>query len=61
MILYLGTGGVCRDLITYFETLISPKKSQLDLIFRTGGSSQDHLSNDEVESCNLFDLFNSQN
>ena len=29
---------ICHDLITYFATLISPKKSQLGLIFRTGGS-----------------------
>ena len=29
---------ICHDLIAYFATLISPKKSQLGLIFRTGGS-----------------------
>ena len=29
---------ICHDLITFFATLISPKKSQLGLIFRTGGS-----------------------
>ena len=29
---------ICHNLITYFVTLISPKKSQLGLIFRTGGS-----------------------
>ena len=29
---------ICHDLITYFTTLIYPKKSQLGLIFRTGGS-----------------------
>ena len=32
---------ICHDLITYFVTLISQKKSQLDLIFRTGGSIND--------------------
>ena len=30
---------ICHDLITYFATLISPKQSQLGLIFRTGCSS----------------------
>ena len=30
---------ICHNLIIYFATLISPKKSQLGLIFRTGGSS----------------------
>ena len=29
---------ICHDLITYFATLIFSKKSQLGLIFRTGGS-----------------------
>ena len=29
---------ICHDLITYFATLISPKKCQLGLIFRTEGS-----------------------
>ena len=29
---------ICHDLIAYFATLTSPKKSQLGLIFRTGGS-----------------------
>ena len=29
---------ICHDLITYFATLISPKKSQLGLIFRIEGS-----------------------
>ena len=29
---------ICHDLIVYFATLTSPKKSQLSLIFRTGGS-----------------------
>ena len=29
---------IYHNLITYFATLISQKKSQLDLIFRTGGS-----------------------
>ena len=29
---------ICHHLITYFATLISLKKSQLDPIFRTGGS-----------------------
>ena len=30
---------ICHDLIAYFATLIFPKKSQLGLIFRTGGST----------------------
>ena len=30
---------ICHNLITYFATLISPKKSHLSLIFRTGGSN----------------------
>ena len=29
---------ICHDLITYFTTLIFPKKTYLGLIFRTGGS-----------------------
>ena len=29
---------ICHHLITYFAILISQKKSQLDPIFRTGGS-----------------------
>ena len=29
---------ICHDLIAYFATLTSPKKSQLSLIFRTEGS-----------------------
>ena len=29
---------ICYDLITYFATLISPKKSQLGLILRTEGN-----------------------
>ena len=29
---------ICHDLIDYFATLTSPKKSHLGLIFRTGGS-----------------------
>ena len=29
---------ICHDLIAYFATLTSPKKSQLGLIFRTEGS-----------------------
>ena len=29
---------ICHHLITYFATLISPKKGQLGPIFRTGGS-----------------------
>ena len=29
---------ICHDLIDYFTTLTSPKKSYLDPIFRTGGS-----------------------
>ena len=29
---------ICHNLITYFVTLTSPDKSQLGLIFRTGGS-----------------------
>ena len=29
---------ICHDLITYFATLIFPKKSYLGLIFRNGGS-----------------------
>ena len=29
---------ICHHLITYFATLISPEKSQLGPIFRTGGS-----------------------
>ena len=29
---------ICHNLITYFVTLTSPKKSHLGLIFRTGGS-----------------------
>ena len=29
---------ICHNLITYFVTLTSQKKSQLNLIFRTGGS-----------------------
>ena len=29
---------ICHDLIAYFATLTPPKKSQLGLIFRTGGS-----------------------
>ena len=32
---------ICHNLITYFATLISPKKSHLGLIFRTGGSIKD--------------------
>ena len=28
---------ICHNLIVYFETLISPKKSQLNPIFKTGG------------------------
>ena len=30
---------ICHDLIAYFATITSPKKSQLGLIFRTGGST----------------------
>ena len=30
---------ICHNLITYFVTLTSPKKSHLGLIFRTGGSN----------------------
>ena len=30
---------ICHDLIDYFATLTSPKKSHLGPIFRTGGSS----------------------
>ena len=30
---------ICNDLIAYFATLTSPEKSQLGLIFRTGGSN----------------------
>ena len=30
---------ICHDLIDYFATLTSPKKSYLGPIFRTGGSS----------------------
>ena len=30
---------ICYNLITYFVTLTSPKKSQLNLIFNTGGSN----------------------
>ena len=29
---------ICHDLINYFATLTSPKKSYLGPIFRTGGS-----------------------
>ena len=29
---------ICHDLIDYFATLTSPKKSYLGPIFRTGGS-----------------------
>ena len=29
---------ICHDLMTYFTTLTSPEKSQLDNIFRTRGS-----------------------
>ena len=29
---------ICHDLIDYFATLTSPKKSHLGPIFRTGGS-----------------------
>ena len=29
---------ICHDLIAYFATLTSPKKSQLGFIFRTEGS-----------------------
>ena len=30
---------ICHHLITYFATLISPIKSQLGPVFRTGGST----------------------
>ena len=32
---------ICHDLIAYFATLTSPKKSQLGLIFRTRGSKRE--------------------
>ena len=35
---------ICHDLITYFATLIFPKKSYLGLIFRNGGSIKINLS-----------------
>ena len=35
---------ICHDLIVYFATLTSPKKSQLGIIFRTGGSINYFLS-----------------
>ena len=31
---------ICHDLIDYFATLTSPKKSHLGPIFRTGGSTK---------------------
>ena len=34
---------ICHHLITYFATLISPKKSQLGPIFRTGGSIMEQI------------------
>ena len=36
---------ICHDLIAYFTSLTSPKKSQLGLIFRTGGSDMELLNN----------------
>ena len=33
---------LCHDLIDYFATLTSPKKSYLGPIFRTGGSKKNH-------------------
>ena len=35
---------ICHRLITYFATLIFPKKSYLCLIFRNGGSINDMMS-----------------
>ena len=35
----------CHDLIAYFATLTSPEKSQLSLIFRTGGNNTE-ISNE---------------
>ena len=35
---------IYHNLITYFVTLTSPKKSHLGLIFRTGGSIKDFAS-----------------
>ena len=36
---------ICHDLIDYFATLTSPKKSHLGPIFRTGGSTIISFSN----------------
>ena len=36
---------ICHDLIDYFATLTSPKKSYLGPIFRTGGSIFDLIYN----------------
>ena len=40
---------ICHNLITYFVTLTSPKKSHLGLIFRTGGSM--------LLNYDIFDIF----
>ena len=44
---------ICHHLITYFATLISPKKCQLGPIFRTGGIISvlhaPNLTIDEIE------------
>ena len=46
---------ICHHLITYFATLIFPKKSQLGPIFKTGGSNKlclkKHLKYQSLASC----------
>ena len=37
---------ICHHLITYFATLIFPKKSYLGLIFRNGGSNNYYYYSD---------------
>ena len=42
---------ICHDLITYFATLISPKKKSMSFIFITGGSMNESiLPDDELET-----------
>ena len=40
---------ICHDLIDYFATLTSPKKSYLGPIFRTGGSKTYHSKHKQLK------------
>ena len=45
---------ICHHLITYFATLIFPKKSYLGLIFRNGGSIKISMrDNENIKNSNV--------